>query len=416
MIFFFDTSAALIFQEDMFQSPYDSRPRISVYTFKELEDIKSSNTKSDDIKAKARRLLHTLANRTDYVIIPYSKDDYREFQKSIDASKSPDTKIIAAASYYQEKIDEPLTFVTADLFQCQIAATACFFVTQYIEAQPEDAYLGYKTITIKSQEEMEDIFQAIEWNDNNAFDLLYNEYLILLDIDGEVIEKYKWVGHFEKIKYAKCNSDHFGELKPRNVHQLLALDSMKNNQITLIGGPAGSGKTMLSLSFLFDQLEHNMIDRIVIFCNPVVAKNAAKLGFYPGTQTEKILSSQVGNVLASKLGSMLEVENLIAKGVLQIIPAGDSRGYEVPAHSGVYIMEAQNLDTVLLRMLLQRIGEDCKVIVDGDRLEQTDLDIYANDNGMKKMSQVFRGEPIFGQVDLKTIERSKIARIAERMK
>lgn len=113
---------------------------------------------------------------------------------------------------------------------------------------------------------------------------------------------------------------------------------------------------------------------------------------------------------------MLEVENLITKGVLQIIPAGDSRGYEVPARSGVYIMEAQNLDTVLLRMLLQRIGEDCKVIVDGDRQEQTDLDIYANDNGMKKMSQVFRGESIFGQVDLQTIERSKIAKIAERMK
>lgn len=415
MIFFFDTSAALILQEDMFQFSDGRYPRISTYTFKELEDIKSSNTKSDDIKAKARRLLHTLANRTDYIAIPYNKEDYQEFQESIDASKSPDTKIMAAAFYYQKEIGESLTFVTADLFQCQIAATA-HLATQYIEAQPEDAYLGYKTITIKSQEEMEEIFQAIEWNDNSAFELLYNEYLILLDIDGEVIEKYKWVGHFEKIKYAKCNSDHFGELKPRNVHQLLALDSMKNNQITLIGGPAGSGKTMLSLSFLFDQLEHNMIDRIVIFCNPVVAKNAAKLGFYPGTQTEKILSSQVGNVLASKLGSMLEVENLIAKGVLQIIPAGDSRGYEVPAHSGVYIMEAQNLDTVLLRMLLQRIGEDCKVIVDGDRLEQTDLDIYANDNGMKKMSQVFRGEPIFGQVDLKTIERSKIARIAERMK
>ena len=79
-------------------------------------------------------------------------------------------------------------------------------------------------------------------------------------------------------------------------------------------------------------------------------------------------------------------------------------------------MEAQNLDTTLLRMLLQRIGDDCKVIVDGDREEQTDLDIYTNDNGMEKMSEVYRGEDIFGQVDLQSIERCRIGRIAERMK
>lgn len=79
-------------------------------------------------------------------------------------------------------------------------------------------------------------------------------------------------------------------------------------------------------------------------------------------------------------------------------------------------MEAQNYDTVLMRMLLQRIGNDCQVILDGDRFEQTDLDIYENDNGMRKVSEVFRGEKIFGQVDLVKIERDEIARIAERMK
>ena len=49
-----------------------------------------------------------------------------------------------------------------------------------------------------------------------------------------------------------------------------------------VGGPVGSGKTLLSFGYLFELLEKNKIDRIVIFCNPVVAKNAAKLGYYPG--------------------------------------------------------------------------------------------------------------------------------------
>jgi predicted ribonuclease YlaK len=131
---------------------------------------------------------------------------------------------------------------------------------------------------------------------------------------------------------------------------------------------------------------------------------------------DKVLSSQAGNILKSKLGGEQAVEDLLNKEQLVIVPAADARGYEVPANSGVYIMESQNLDTTLLRLLLQRIGKDSKVIVDGDRLEQTDLYIYKEDNGMKKMSEVFRGEEVFGQVDLKNIYRSEIAEIAEKMK
>lgn len=113
---------------------------------------------------------------------------------------------------------------------------------------------------------------------------------------------------------------------------------------------------------------------------------------------------------------MLEVERLVNDGKIVLIPAGDARGYEVPAHSGVYILESQNLDVVLLKMLLQRIGENCITIVDGDRKTQTDLEAYEGENnGMQRMSEVFRGTEVFGQVDLKNIYRSKISQIAENM-
>ena len=78
-------------------------------------------------------------------------------------------------------------------------------------------------------------------------------------------------------------------------------------------------------------------------------------------------------------------------------------------------MESQNSTEPLLRMLLQRIGENCKVIVDGDYNEQVDMDTYNIRNGMKIMSKAFRGEDVFGQVELKQIHRSKIAEIADRM-
>ena len=137
----------------------------------------------------------------------------------------------------------------------------------------------------------------------------------------------------------------------------------------MICGRPGSGKSLLALSFLFHLLDKGEIDRIIVFCNPVVAKNAAKLGFYPGTVNEKLLSSSVGNILSSKLGSFIIVEKLLREEQLILIPAGDARGYEVPANSGVYIMESQNLTKDLMRMLLQRISENCKVIIDGDYKE-----------------------------------------------
>ncbi len=99
------------------------------------------------------------------------------------------------------------------------------------------------------------------------------------------------------------------------------------------------------------------------------------------------------------------------------MPAGDARGYEVPQYSGVYVMEAQNLTKDLLRMLLQRVADNCKVIIDGDYNEQVDMSVYSGaNNGMRKMSKVFRNNELYGQVELKNIHRSAIAALADEMK
>jgi phosphate starvation-inducible protein PhoH len=66
---------------------------------------------------------------------------------------------------------------------------------------------------------------------------------------------------------------------------------LENNEITMLCGKPGSGKTTLAFGYLFSALERNQIGRIIVFCNPVVAKDAARLGFYPGTRTEKIMES-----------------------------------------------------------------------------------------------------------------------------
>ena len=93
------------------------------------------------------------------------------------------------------------------------------------------------------------------------------------------------------------------------------------------------------------------------------------------------------------------------------------RGYDTSGmRAGIYISEAQNLDINLLKLALQRIGEDSICIVDGDEKTQVDDLLFAGaNNGMRKMSKVFRGHSIYGEVQLKEIHRSEIGRIAENM-
>ena len=136
---------------------------------------------------------------------------------------------------------------------------------------------------------------------------------------------------------------------------------------------------------------------------------------YPGSRDEKLLDSQIGNLLVSKLGSRLVVEDMINNEELVLLPLSDIRGYDTSGmKAGIYISEAQNMDVNLMKLTLQRIGEDSICIIDGDCEAQVDLAEFAgSNNGMRRVSKVFRGQEIYGEITLKNIHRSKIARIAE---
>ena len=95
----------------------------------------------------------------------------------------------------------------------------------------------------------------------------------------------------------------------------------------------------------------------------------------------------------------------------------DIRGYDTTGmRAGIYISEAQNLDISLMKLALQRIGEDSICIIDGDCKTQVDsIEFAGATNCMRRASRVIRGSDVYGEVTLKNIHRSKIAQIAENM-
>lgn len=327
-------------------------------------------------------------------------------------------KILACANWFNIQSDEKLIFVSNDLALRELAQA--FFSRDRIQKVEEDLlddYCGYKELSL-SPEEMSVFYSNPQ---ENNYDILTNEYIILKDINtDEIVDQLCWTGReFRPVGFKEIYSQQFGKIRPikNDIQQLLAIDSLSHNIITMLKGPAGSGKSTISLGFLFNQLEKGKIDRIIIFCNPVATKNSARLGFYPGTKNEKLLDSQIGNFLSSKLGGRIALERFINEEKIILLPFSDIRGYDTSGmRAGIYITEAQNLDISLMKLALQRIGEDDICILDGDcRAQVDDISFSGVNNGMKRASKVFRGQDIYGEVELKTIHRSRIAQIAEQL-
>jgi predicted ribonuclease YlaK len=144
------------------------------------------------------------------------------------------------------KIDD-FCFITNDLALKRIANI--FFEDVYsIQEDDEDYYNGFKEI-IMTENEMAEFYSLPT---DNVLNLLINQYLIIKNEDGEIVDKLVWTGEgYRPLKYEKFKSKWF-EVKPMkgDVYQQLVADSFLNNKITLVKGPAGAGKSLLSLGFL----------------------------------------------------------------------------------------------------------------------------------------------------------------------
>lgn len=413
MINFYDTSSLLLKVDSLFEEniPF----AISSITLDELENIKTSSNKDQEVKYAARKLLHMLDENIEKVNIVIYKEKMLAPILDADLSVTNDSKILACAIDYAKA--EKVCFYTNDLALKTIARIFFNDNVASINEEKEDDYTGFLEVALDN-DEMGEFYSNFS---ENRFNLLPNQYLIVKEKDGgEIVDRLCWTGEaYRHLDYQTFNSKWFGDVRPikGDVYQAFAADSLANNQITMLKGPAGSGKTYLALGFLLNRLDKGKLDKIIVFCNTVATKNSAKLGFYPGTRDEKLLDSQIGNLLSSKFGGKIEVERMIQEERLVLLPMSDIRGYDTTGmRAGIYISEAQNLDISLMKLALQRIGEDSICIIDGDCKTQVDsIEFAGANNGMRRASRVFRGSDIYGEVTLKNIHRSKIAMIAEQM-
>ncbi|MCD8305789.1 MAG: PhoH family protein [Prevotella sp.] len=176
-------------------------------------------------------------------------------------------------------------------------------------------------------------------------------------------------------------------IKARSVNQQRLVDSYEKSDMVFAIGPAGTGKTYLSIALAVKALKEKRAKRIILSRPAVEA--GEKLGFLPGDMKEKI--DPYLQPLYDALEDMLpaaKLQDMTDKNIIQIAPLAFMRGRTLN-DAAVILDEAQNTTTAQLRMFLTRMGLNSKMIITGD-LTQIDL---PNDrrSGLKEAIRILEG-------------------------
>ena len=157
---------------------------------------------------------------------------------------------------------------------------------------------------------------------------------------------------------------------PKSIGQKKYLNALNNFELVFGLGPAGTGKSYLAVAKGIDMLKKGLVEKIILTRPAVEA--GERLGFLPGDMKEKIdpYLRPIYDALYEMMPSD-RVEKKIQSGEIEIAPLAFMRGRTF-TNSYVIVDEAQNTTSVQMKMVLTRIGEGSRMVINGD-LSQVDL-------------------------------------------
>ena len=247
-------------------------------------------------------------------------------------------------------------------------------------------YSRGNSILIKSTDEKNEIVK-------NAIQFLVNQFLnngnienkdILSSVDKFMInEKVKNSNITDIIKTPKKS------IIPRSEKQKRYVRALRESEIVISAGPAGTGKTFLAVAVGLTMLLEKKIERIILSRPAVEA--GERLGFLPGDMKEKV--DPYLRPLYDSLYDLFhfeKIQRMIEIGDIEIAPLAFMRGRTLK-NSFAILDEAQNATDTQIKMFLTRIGENSKIVVNGDP-SQIDLP-------NKHMSGLDRAKKLLSHLD-----------------
>lgn len=202
----------------------------------------------------------------------------------------------------------------------------------------------------------------------------------------------------------------------RSAEQKIALEHLLDVEVPIVslGGPAGTGKTLLALAAGLEQcLEHRGDDgynKVIVF-RPLHAVGNQNLGYLPGTEDEKM------NPWAAAVYDALEavttkatIEAAVRQGRLEVLPVTHIRGRTLNK-AFIIVDEAQNLERSTLLTVLSRLGQGSKAVFSWDASQRDNLSVGRHE-GIVPIVDFFKNQPEFAHIALRKSERSRVAELA----
>ncbi len=203
----------------------------------------------------------------------------------------------------------------------------------------------------------------------NAIKFLYEQFII-----NGTIEKKDIISSVNKFMISEKNNSGKNieyiiktpkkSVIPRSEKQKKYVRALKENEIIISAGPAGTGKTFLAVAVALTMLLEKKIERIILSRPAVEA--GERLGFLPGDMREKV--DPYLRPLYDSLYDLLDYEKIQKKievGDIEIAPLAFMRGRTLK-NSFAILDEAQNATDTQIKMFLTRIGENSKIVINGD--------------------------------------------------
>jgi PhoH-like ATPase len=200
------------------------------------------------------------------------------------------------------------------------------------------------------------------------------------------------------------------DLRGRSAEQRIAIDLLADHAVGIVslGGPAGTGKSVLALAAGLDAvLEQRTHNRVIVF-RPIFAVGGQDLGYLPGSESEKMMpwGAAVTDALEAIAGAEV-IDEVFGRGLLEVLPLTHIRGRNL-TDSFVIIDEAQNLERSVLLTALSRLGQGSRVVLTHDVGQRDNLRVGRHD-GVVSVIETLKGHPLFAHVSLTRAERSPVA-------